>query len=177
MPTQSQAQSDQPKMGKSGRGFAAMDQAKQREIASKGGKAAHESGRAHEFTSEEARAAGRKGGEAAHESGRAHEFTSEEARAAGRKGGEASHANRLTRAAANNNATNPANGNVSREPRPNLESVPRTPPVVQPNMSREGLPPPPREAMHQAAPPAPRNPLNQGVSPSPLRDTDLDDEE
>ncbi|MNX83677.1 Stress-induced bacterial acidophilic repeat motif protein [compost metagenome] len=45
------------------RGFAAMDQAKQREIASKGGKAAHEKGTAHEFSSEEAREAGRKGGE------------------------------------------------------------------------------------------------------------------
>lgn len=46
------------------RGFAAMDPQKQREIASKGGKAAHEKGTAHEFTSEEARIAGRKGGEA-----------------------------------------------------------------------------------------------------------------
>jgi len=46
------------------RGFASMDEAKQREIASRGGKAAHEKGTAHEFTSEEARAAGRKGGEA-----------------------------------------------------------------------------------------------------------------
>jgi len=45
------------------RGFASMDQRKQREIASKGGKAAHQSGNAHEFTSEEAREAGRKGGE------------------------------------------------------------------------------------------------------------------
>jgi len=47
---------------KSHRGFAAMDQAQQREIASKGGKAAHLKGTAHEFTSEEAREAGRKGG-------------------------------------------------------------------------------------------------------------------
>ncbi|KAB8140028.1 stress-induced protein [Chloroflexia bacterium SDU3-3] len=46
------------------RGFAAMDEEKQREIASKGGQAAHESGNAHEFTSEEAREAGRKGGQA-----------------------------------------------------------------------------------------------------------------
>ena len=46
------------------RGFAAMDEEKQREIASKGGRASHESGNAHEFTSEEAREAGRKGGEA-----------------------------------------------------------------------------------------------------------------
>jgi hypothetical protein len=39
-----------------------MDRAKQREIASKGGKVAHEKGRAHEWTSEEARRAGRRGG-------------------------------------------------------------------------------------------------------------------
>ena len=50
--------------GTSKRGFASMDQEKQREIASKGGKAAHLSGNAHEFTSSEAREAGRKGGEA-----------------------------------------------------------------------------------------------------------------
>ncbi|MFN8557479.1 MAG: KGG domain-containing protein [Dehalococcoidia bacterium] len=47
---------------KSKRGFASMDQEKQREIASKGGKAAHAKGRAHQFTPEEAREAGRKGG-------------------------------------------------------------------------------------------------------------------
>jgi uncharacterized protein len=46
------------------RGFAAMDEGKQRQIASKGGKAAHEKGTAHEFTPEEARMAGKKGGEA-----------------------------------------------------------------------------------------------------------------
>jgi general stress protein YciG len=46
------------------RGFASMDEEKQREIASKGGKAAHEKGTAHEFTSEEAQEAGRKGGQA-----------------------------------------------------------------------------------------------------------------
>lgn len=50
--------------GKSERGFAAMNPERQREIASEGGKAAHQSGNAHEFTSEEARAAGRKGGQA-----------------------------------------------------------------------------------------------------------------
>jgi general stress protein YciG len=43
-----------------------MDRAKQREIASKGGKAAHQKGTAHEWTSEEAREAGRKGGMASH---------------------------------------------------------------------------------------------------------------
>jgi uncharacterized protein len=50
--------------GRSRRGFAAMDEDKQREIARKGGKAAHEKGTAHQFTSEEAREAGRKGGQA-----------------------------------------------------------------------------------------------------------------
>lgn len=45
---------------RSPRGFAAMDPQRQREIASLGGRAAHQSGHAHEFTSEEARAAGRK---------------------------------------------------------------------------------------------------------------------
>jgi len=45
------------------RGFASMDPEKQKEIARKGGRAAHEKGTAHEFTSDEARAAGRKGGE------------------------------------------------------------------------------------------------------------------
>ena len=43
-----------------------MNRAKQREIASKGGKAAHQKGTAHEWTSEEAREAGRKGGMASH---------------------------------------------------------------------------------------------------------------
>lgn len=49
--------------GTHNRGFASMDREKQREIARKGGRAAHEKGTAHEFTSDEARAAGRKGGE------------------------------------------------------------------------------------------------------------------
>ena len=44
--------------GTSNRGFASMDPERQREIASEGGKAAHEKGTAHEFTSEEARRAG-----------------------------------------------------------------------------------------------------------------------
>jgi general stress protein YciG len=75
------------------RGFASMDEARQRAIASKGGRAAHEKGTAHEFTSEEARAAGRKGGQAAHSRGTAHRFTPEEAREAGRKGGRKPRAN------------------------------------------------------------------------------------
>ena len=50
--------------GPAKRGFAAMDENQQREIASKGGQAAHQKGTAHEFDSEEARRAGQKGGEA-----------------------------------------------------------------------------------------------------------------
>src|SRR4029079_1470570 len=53
-------------VAKEDRGFASMDRGKQREIASKGGKAAHQKGTAHEWTSEEAREAGRKGGMASH---------------------------------------------------------------------------------------------------------------
>src|SRR6186997_3414957 len=54
-------------VAKEDRGFASMDRAKQREIASKGGKAGHQKGTAHEWTSEEARDAGRKGGIASHQ--------------------------------------------------------------------------------------------------------------
>ena len=53
-------------MAKEDRGFASMDRVKQKEIASKGGKAAHQKGTAHEWTSDEAREAGRKGGMASH---------------------------------------------------------------------------------------------------------------
>ena len=53
-------------MAKEDRGFASMDSSKQREIASKGGRAAHQKGTAHEWTSDEAREAGRKGGQASH---------------------------------------------------------------------------------------------------------------
>jgi general stress protein YciG len=53
-------------MGKEHRGFASMDRDKQRDIASKGGRAAHVKGTAHEWNSEQARNAGRKGGNAIH---------------------------------------------------------------------------------------------------------------
>ena len=52
------------------RGFASMSSEKQREIASKGGRAAHARGTAHQWTSEEARQAGRKGGQMSHGGGR-----------------------------------------------------------------------------------------------------------
>lgn len=80
MPNQQTGQ--QQDKGGGGRGFAGMDPEKQREIASEGGRAAHESGNAHEFSSEEAREAGRKGGEAVSED---REHMAE----IGRKGGEA----------------------------------------------------------------------------------------
>ncbi|WP_394837089.1 hypothetical protein LVJ94_09290 [Pendulispora rubella] len=64
------------------RGFGSMDPERQRQIARQGGKAAHERGSAHEFTSDEARAAGRKGGVAVSQN-RAHMAE------IGRRGGEA----------------------------------------------------------------------------------------
>jgi len=58
-------EASEPKVSrKTPRGFAAMNPEAQRAIAAKGGRAAHQKGTAHEFTSEEARIAGRKGGEA-----------------------------------------------------------------------------------------------------------------
>ena len=56
-------------MTKARRGFAVMDRDKQREIASKGGRAAHLKGTAHRWTEEEAKEAGRKGGAASHRNG------------------------------------------------------------------------------------------------------------
>jgi len=84
------------------RGFASMDAAKQREIASKGGRAAHAKGTAHEFTSEEARVAGRKGGEAVSRD-RTHMST------IGREGGHSRGAR--ARAAAGSSNTGGASGN------------------------------------------------------------------
>jgi hypothetical protein len=68
---------------KSNRGFGAMDDEKQRDIAGKGGRAAHESGQAHEFDSEQARKAGQKGGSVSSDR--------EDMSEIGRKGGEHSH--------------------------------------------------------------------------------------
>lgn len=67
---------------RSNRGFASMDREKQREIASKGGRAAHAKGTAHEFDSGEAREAGRKGGMAVSRN-------RDHMAAIGRRGGEA----------------------------------------------------------------------------------------
>lgn len=77
------------------RGFAAMNEAQQREIASKGGQAAHQKGTAHEFDSEEARRAGQKGGEAV---SRNREHMAE----IGRKGGESRQSAQRATATASN---------------------------------------------------------------------------
>jgi len=61
-----QQQTEAPRPAKKRRGFAVMDPKRVSEIASKGGKAAHAAGTAHEFSREEAREAGRKGGYATH---------------------------------------------------------------------------------------------------------------
>lgn len=93
----------------SGRGFASMSREKQREIASKGGKAAHRQGVAHQFTPDEARAAGRKGGEAV---SRNREHMAE----IGRRGGEASRSNgRAERNGERNDENRNAPGNGSAE--------------------------------------------------------------
>ena len=57
-------QERQQEQQKSRRGFAAMSPERQREIASQGGRAAHQQGVAHEWNADEARAAGKKGGQA-----------------------------------------------------------------------------------------------------------------
>ncbi len=82
--------------GRSNRGFASMDPQRQREIASKGGRAAHAKGTAHEWSSDEARVAGRKGGEAVSRD-RAHMAQ------IGREGGEAR--GKAARAQAGNRAS------------------------------------------------------------------------
>jgi general stress protein YciG len=91
----SSAQASGATRTRSNRGFASMDRDKQKEIASKGGKAAHAKGTAHEFDSGEAREAGRKGGMAVSRN-------REHMAAIGRRGGEARGQSR-SRAAAQTN--------------------------------------------------------------------------
>src|SRR5947209_1232902 len=139
------------------RGFASMDPAKQREIASKGGKAAHQKGTAHEFTPEEAREAGRKGGQAAHGRGTAHKFTPEEAREAGRKGGRSARAS-STGAASSNQTPTPemagAGQGIGNPPLPNVRDFSpesrRT--ATMATTSQQKQPAPPFPAQSQAKP-------------------------
>ena len=99
----SQAQSgSSPQRTRSNRGFASMDREKQKEIASKGGKAAHAKGTAHEFDSGEAREAGRKGGVAVSRN-------REHMAAIGRRGGEArGHSRARSAAQTNTGGSEPA---------------------------------------------------------------------
>src|SRR3954464_14516252 len=88
---------------RSNRGFASMDRGKQKEIASKGGKAAHAKGTAHEFGSGEAREAGRKGGLAVSQN-------REHMAKIGRRGGEARGAARGRRAGVSNSGSTSETG-------------------------------------------------------------------
>ena len=112
--------------GKSKRGFASMDANRQKEIASKGGRAAHAKGTAHEWTSDEARVAGRKGGEVVSRD-RAHMA------AIGREGGESRGAKNRRRQGASRGAEGTAGVGASGAAYSDRES-----PV---EVSREGLSP------------------------------------
>ncbi len=92
--------------GKSRRGFASMDPSRQKEIASKGGRAAHQKGTAHEWSSDEARSAGQKGGIAVSRD-RAHMA------AIGREGGESR--SRASRAARDSGGGSMADREVTRQ--------------------------------------------------------------
>jgi general stress protein YciG len=96
--------------GTRSRGFASMDAEKQREIARKGGKAAHAKGTAHEFTADEARAAGRKGGERV-SSNREHMSR------IGRIGGKSSASRRAPTADDNGNGSPESTGHAGPEQR------------------------------------------------------------
>ena len=123
--------------GKSKRGFASMDPSRQRDIASKGGKAAHAKGTAHEWTADEARRAGRKGGEVVSRD-RAH------MEAIGRAGGEARGRARQLQAQQQNGATprfqdRETAVSVSREGFPSI--TPRSPSVSpRPTLGAAELP-------------------------------------
>jgi len=98
--------------GRSNRGFASMDREKQKEIASKGGKAAHAKGTAHEFDSGEAREAGRKGGVAVSRN-------REHMAAIGRRGGEArGHSRSRATAQTNSGSAESVGGSLQNSQRP-----------------------------------------------------------
>lgn len=96
---ENQSAGNQGKKGTSNRGFASMSPEKQKEIASKGGKAAHEQGVAHQWNPEEARNAGRKGGQSVSQN---REHMAE----IGRKGGQASRGGGRSNAKNNTESTN-----------------------------------------------------------------------
>jgi general stress protein YciG len=82
-----------PQVKGEGRGFAGMDEERRREVARMGGRAAHQKGTAHEFSSEEAREAGRKGGRTVSQN-------RDHMSAIGREGGESRAANHTRRPSA-----------------------------------------------------------------------------
>src|SRR5215475_16136396 len=101
---------------RSNRGFASMDRDKQKEIASKGGKAAHAKGTAHEFDSSEAREAGRKGGVAVSRN-------REHMAAIGRRGGEArGHSRSRGSAQTNSGSAESSSGSYQNTQRPGAAS-------------------------------------------------------
>src|SRR5262245_45850374 len=101
---------------RSNRGFASMDREKQKEIESKGGKAAHAKGTAHEFDSSEAREAGRKGGVAVSRN-------REHMAAIGRRGGEArGHSRSRSTAQTNSGSAEPSSGSYQNTQRPGAPS-------------------------------------------------------
>src|SRR5688500_17109477 len=105
--------------GTRNRGFASMDAHRQREIARKGGRAAHEKGKAHEFTPDEARAAGRKGGEKV-------SVNRKHMAEIGRRGGRSSAQRRRpgsNEGGNNGNGNGSANGQESQQPQQQLESA------------------------------------------------------
>ena len=109
--------------GTRSRGFASMDTEKQREIARKGGRAAHEKGTAHEFTSDEARAAGRKGGERV-------SANREHMSRIGRLGGKTS-AGRRQVGSGNGNGSDLEPGQAERAPHAQPEANDGAPPAAQ----------------------------------------------
>ena len=98
-PASTGASGGRPSGGRSNRGFASMDRERQREIASKGGRAAHRKGTAHQWSADEAREAGRKGGTSVSRD-------REHMAAIGREGGASAH-----RRARSSNTTNGNGGN------------------------------------------------------------------
>ncbi|MGQ0538851.1 MAG: KGG domain-containing protein [Gemmatimonadaceae bacterium] len=110
--------------GKSKRGFASMDRERQREIASKGGRAAHAKGTAHEWSSNEARMAGRKGGEVV---SRNRDHMAEIGRHGGEARGRMLQARTVSEAPSVLRADREANLPVHREGLPGDRQVRRTP--------------------------------------------------
>ena len=141
-------------MAKEDRGFASMDRAKQREIASKGGKAAHQKGTAHEWTSEEARDAGRKGGIASHQRRREQMAGPEAAWANERVAGSASERGSVR-------SQRPSRSDRSRRPRTRLvERATALRPLDCLSTSRSGAacrPAPPRDRPARSSPPSPES--------------------